>query len=94
MRGLDIRQQKLFTFVSPESRVPRNHPLRPILILANKALKSLSPVFQELYSTVGRPSIPPEQLLRSLLLQILHSIRSERLLIEQLEHNLLFRWFV
>ncbi|MCL2459556.1 MAG: IS5/IS1182 family transposase, partial [Desulfobulbus sp.] len=78
MRGLDIRQQKLFTFVSPESRVSRDHSLRPILILANKALKDFSPVFQELYSTVGRPSIPPEQLLRSLLLRILHSIRSER----------------
>ena len=77
MRGLDIRQQKLFTFVSPESRVPQDHPLRPILILANKALKDLSPVFQELYSAVGRPSIPPEQLLRSLLLQILYSIRSD-----------------
>jgi transposase len=94
MRGPDIQQQKLFSYLSPESRVPLTHPLRPIRILADKALKELSPVFRELYSRIGRPSIPPEQLLRSLLLQILYSIRSERMLAEQLDYNLLFRWFV
>lgn len=94
MRGSDIQQQKLFSYVSPEARVPQSHPLRPILSMADKALKELSPVFSELYSVVGRPSIPPEKLLRSLLLQIFYSIRSERMLVEQLDYNLLFRWFV
>ena len=92
MRGSDIQQQKLFSYLSPESRVPQTHPLRPIRIMADKALKELSPIFRELYSRTGRPSIPPEQLLRSLLLQILYSIRSERMLAEQLEYNILFRW--
>ena len=94
MRGPDIQQQKLFSYLSPDSRVPQTHPLRPIRIMADKALKELSPMFRELYSRTGRPSIPPEQLLRSLLLQILYSIRSERMLAEQLDYNLLFRWFV
>ena len=94
MRGPDIQQQKLFSYLSPDSRVPQTHPLRPIRIMADKALKELSPMFRELYSRTGRPSIPPEQLLRSLLLQILYSIRSERMLTEQLDYNLLFRWFV
>ncbi len=94
MRGSDISQQKLFSYLSPDSRVPQTHPLRPIRIMADKALKELSPVFRELYSKTGHPSIPPEQLLRSLLLQILYSIRSERMLAEQLDYNLLFRWFV
>jgi len=94
MRGADIQQQKLFSYLSPDSRVPQTHPLRPIRIMADKALKELSPVFRELYSRIGRPSIPPEQLLRSLLLQILYSVRSERMLAEQLDYNLLFRWFV
>lgn len=82
------------SYLSPESRVPQTHPLRPIRIMTDKALNELSPVFCELYSSTGRPSIPPEQLLRSLLLQILYSIRSERMLTEQLDYNLLFRWFV
>jgi len=94
MRGADTQQQKLFSYLSPDSRVPQNHPLRPIRIMADTALKKLSPVFRELYATTGRPSIPPEQLLRSLLLQILYTIRSERMLTEQLDYNLLFRWFV
>jgi len=94
MRGPDVQQRKMFSYLSPDSRVPQNHPLRPILIMADKALTELSPIFRELYAKTGRPSIPPEQLLRSLLLQILYSIRSERMLVEQLDYNLLFRWFV
>jgi len=82
------------SYFSPESRVPQTHPLRPIRTMADKALEELSPVFRELHLTITRPSIPPEQLLRSLLLQILYSIRSERMLVEQLDYNLLFRWFV
>ena len=94
MRGPDIQQEKLFSYLSPESRASQTHPLRPIRIMADKALKELSPIFRELYSRIGRPSIPPEQLLRSLLLQILYLVRSERILAEQLDYNLLFRWFV
>ena len=94
MRGPDIQQEKLFSYLSLKSRVPQTHPLRPIRIMADKALKELSPIFRELYSRIGRPSIPPEQLLRSLLLQILYLVRSERILAEQLDYNLLFRWFV
>jgi len=94
MRGHDIQQQKVFSYLSPESRVPQDHPLRPIRTMADTALKKLSPVFLERYATTGRPSIPPEQLLRSLLLQIFYTIRSERMLVEQLDYNLLFRWFV
>ena len=72
MRGTDTHQQMLFSYISPEARVPQDHPVRPIRKMADKALKELSPVFRELYATVGRrPSIPPEKLLRSLLLQIL-----------------------
>ncbi|MCL1981167.1 MAG: IS5 family transposase [Proteobacteria bacterium] len=94
MRGHDIHQQKVFSYLSPEARVPQDHPLRPIRTMADAALKKLSPVFHELYAKTGRPSIPPEQLLRSLLLQIFYTIRSERMLVEQLDYNLLFRWFV
>lgn len=94
MRGSDCQQQMMFSYISPEARVPKDHPLRPIQAMANMALKELSPIFKELYSRIGRRSIAPEKLLRSLLLQILYSIRSERMLVEQLEYNLLFRWFV
>lgn len=94
MRGSDVQQQMLFSYISPEARVPQNHPLRPIREMTNKALEELSPLLKEMYSKVGRPSIAPEKLLRSLLLQILYSIRSERMLVEQLDYNLLFRWFV
>lgn len=79
MRGSDIQQQKLFSYLSPDSRVPQTHLLRPIRIIADKALMELSLVFRELYSQTERPSMPPEQLFRSLLLQILYSIRSERM---------------
>ena len=94
MRGHDHRQQQLFSYISPEQRVPKDHPLRPIKKMVNKALKDLSGRFAEMYSSIGRPSIAPEKLLKALLLQVLFSIRSERMLIEQLDYNLLFRWFV
>jgi transposase len=84
----------MFSYVSPEDRVPQNHPLRPIRTMVDAALKALSPVFDQMYASFGRPSIAPEKLLRALLLQLLYSIRSERMLMEQLEYNLLFRWFV
>lgn len=94
MRGDDQNQQAMFSYISPEARVPKDHPLRPIRIMVDNALVDLAPLFKEMYSHTGRPSIPPEQLLRALLLQILYSIRSERMLVEQLDYNLLFRWFV
>jgi transposase len=84
----------MFSYISPEKRVPEDHPLRLMWVLSDAALKDLSPLFDQLYSRVGRPSIPPEKLLRALLLQVLYTIRSERLLMEQLDYNLLFRWFV
>ncbi len=94
MRGDDNLQEGIFSYISPERRVPSNHPLRPIRKLVDEILKEKSPQFAQLYSHVGRPSIAPERLLRSLLLQIFYSVRSERMLIEQLQYNLLFRWFV
>jgi len=94
MRGEDQQQQAMFSYLSPEARVPKDHPLRPIRIMVDNALADLAPLFREMYSHTGRPSIPPEQLLRALLLQVLYTIRSERMLVEQLDYNLLFRWFV
>jgi len=94
MRGPDTQQSAMFSYLSPEQRVPPGHPLRPIRHLVDTALAGLSPLFDQLYADTGRPSVPPEKLLRALLLQILYSIRSERLLMEQLDYNLLFRWFV
>lgn len=84
----------MFSYLSPEERVPANHPLRRVRPLVNTALAALSSTFDDMYSAVGRPSIAPEKLLKALLLQILFTIRSERLLMEQLSYNLLFRWFV
>ena len=84
----------MFSYLSPEERVPERHPLRPIRLIVDEALAALSPTFSQLYSAFGRPSIPPEKLLRALLLQVLYTVRSERMLMEQLEYNLLFRWFV
>jgi len=84
----------MFSYLSPEQRVPADHPLRKVRQLTDQILKSLSSVFGRMYSEVGRRSIPPEQLCRALLLQVLYTIRSERMLMEQLEYNLLFRWFV
>src|SRR6202140_2464210 len=94
MRGKDTQQSAMFSYVSPERRVPADHPLRPIRAMVDVALKGLSRSFGRMYADWGRPSIAPEKLLRALLLQVLYSIRSERLLMEQLENNLLFRWFV
>jgi transposase len=94
MRGDDNLQEGIFSYISPEKRVPADHPLRPIRKMVDEILKEMSPQFAKLYSNVGRPSIAPERLLRSLLLQIFYSVRSERMLIEQLQYNLLFRWFV
>ena len=94
MRGDDEQTSHMFSYVSPEQRVPADHPLRAIRALTDEALRSLSRRFAGLYSQTGRPSIPPAQLLRALLLQVLYTVRSERLLMEELDYNLLFRWFV
>ncbi|MBB4287979.1 IS5 family transposase [Roseospira goensis] len=94
MRGTDDRTDGLFSYVSCEARVPSEHPLRAIRAITDEALEVLSPEFEGLYSKIGRPSIPPEKLLRALLLQAFYSIRSERQLMEQMDYNLLFRWFV
>jgi len=94
MRGDDHREDHLFSYVSLEHRVPADHPLRTMRALTDAALTRLSCRFEAMYATVGRPSIPPEQLLRALVIQALYSVRSERLLMEQLDYNLLFRWFV
>ncbi len=94
MRGEDPKQEAMFSYVSPEQRVPKDHPLRPIREMVDTILQEMSPRFARLYSHQGRPSIAPERLLRVLLLQIFYSVRSERLLMEQLHYNLLFRWFV
>ena len=94
MRGADEQPGSMFSYVSLEDRVPADHPLRAIRRITDRALERLSPRFGTLYVTFGRPSIAPEKLLRALLLQALYTIRSERLLMEQLDYNLLFRWFV
>ena len=94
MRGDDPKHEHMFSYVTPEQRVRRDHPLRPIRRMTDAALGRLSPRFDQLYSTTGRPSIPPEKLLRALLLQFLYSIRSERLLMEELDYSVLYRWFV
>jgi len=94
VRGPDEQSQHLFSYVSPEKRVPANHPLRAIRQITDRVLAKLSPTFTQIYAKIGRPSIAPEKLLRALLLQVLYTVRSERLLMEQLEYNLLFRWFV
>lgn len=94
MRGPDERQAILFSYRSIEDRIPADHPLRAMRRMIDPLLVELSPRFQELYSKIGRPSIPPEQLLRALLLQVLFTLRSERQLMEQLDYNLLYRWFV
>ena len=94
MRGEDTQQSTMFSYLSPETRVPAGHPLRPIRALLDRVLSRLSARFEQMYAATGRPSIAPEKLLRALLLQILYSVRSERMLMEQLAYNLLFRWFV
>ena len=94
MRGKDEQQLDVFSYVSPEQRVPQDHPLRSLRAMTDEALRDLQPRFNKLYAKTGRPSIAPEKLLRALLLQALYSVRSERMLMEQLDYNLLFRWFV
>jgi transposase len=94
MRGHDIQQGTMYSYLSPEQRVPADHPLRSIRQMVDTVLKRLSPLFEAMYAEGGRPSIPPEKLLRALLLQCLYTVRSERMLMEQLDYNLLFRWFV
>jgi transposase len=94
MRGTDQQQSHVFSYISPEQRVRKDHPLRPIRTMVDEILKQLSPQFDKMYAKVGRPSIPPEQLLRAQLLQMLYSVRSERLLMEEMDYNILFRWFV
>jgi transposase len=94
MRGTDQQQSHVFSYISPEQRVRKDHPLRPIRTMVDEILKQLSPQFDKMYANVGRPSIPPEQLLRAQLLQMFYSVRSERLLMEEMDYNILFRWFV
>src|SRR5215475_2252123 len=94
MRGDDVQQTAMFSYLSPEQRVPVDHPLRAIRDFADGMLAELLETFDEMYSPIGRRSIAPEKLLRALLLQVLYSVRSERLLMEELNYNLLFRWFV
>ena len=94
MRGSDAKQSAMFSYVTLSQRIPEDHPLRSIRLLVERALESMDADFAKLYSVNGRPSIAPERLLRAQLLQVLYSIRSERQLIEQLDYNLLFRWFV
>ena len=95
MRGADRQQSSMSSYISAERPEPNDHPLlRGIRVMTDKALGALGPRFEALYALNGRPSIPPEKLLRALLLQVLYTVRSERLLIEQLDYNFLFRWFV
>jgi transposase len=94
MRGSEREQPTMFSYVALEDRIPADHPLRTLRPVVERALAALSPTFDQIYADGGRPSIPPEQLLRALLLQVLYTIRSERQLMEQLDYNLLYRWFV
>jgi transposase len=94
MRGADYEQSSMFSYISAERRVPKDHPLRAVRAMAHTALTDLNKRFHDMYAALGRPSIPPERLLRALLLQVLYTVRSERLLMEQLDYNFLFRWFV
>jgi len=94
MRGADHQQSRMFSYLSAEERVPKDHPLRAIRAMVDAALRNMGAQFEAIYAKVGRPSIAPEKLLRALLLQVLYTVRSERMLMEQLNYNLLFRWFV
>ena len=94
MRGSDEQTSGMFSYLSPEQRVRPDHPLRAIRRMTDEVLAALSPRFTKMYSDIGRPSIPPEQLLRALLLQSLYTVRSERLLMEEIDYSVLFRWFV
>src|SRR5262245_30371487 len=94
MRGQDHQQSDMFSYLAPEQRVRKDHPLRAIRALADEALDNMSERFDSMYATTGRPSIPPEKLLRAQLIQMLYSVRSERLLMEEIDYSILFRWFV
>jgi transposase len=94
VRGPDEQTNDMFSYLSPEQRVRPDHPLRAIRTMTDQVLRELSPRFRRMYSDIGRPSIPPEQLLRALLLQALYTVRSERLLMEEIDYSILFRWFI
>ncbi len=94
MRGTDRQQADMYRYLSPEERVRASHPLRALRALADEALKNMSKRFDAMYAKTGRPSIPPEKLLRAQLIQMLYSVRSERLLMEEIDYSVLFRWFV
>lgn len=94
MGSKDIQKTAMWSYLWPEERVPADHPLRPLREMVNAVLTALSPEFERSYSVFVRPSIPPERLLRALLLQLLYTVRSERMLMEELNYNMLFRWFV
>src|SRR3974377_1334721 len=94
MRGTDHQQSHMFSYLSPEARVRKDHPLRVIRAMVDEVLRALSPQFDRMYASDGRPSIAPEKLLRAQFLEMLYSIRSERLLIEEIDDSMLFRWFV
>src|SRR4029078_4517280 len=94
MRGQDRQQSSMFSYLSPEQRVRKDHPLRTIRAMADQALVNMSRRFDRMYDKTGRPSIPPEKLLRAPLIQMLYSVRSERLLMEEIDYSILFRWFV
>src|SRR6202020_2131799 len=94
MRGDDQQQNHIFSYLSPEARVRKDHPLRAMRAMVDEVLRALSPQFDRMYARAGRPSIAPEKLLRAQLLQMLYSIRSERLLMEEIDYSVLFRWFV
>src|ERR1700761_5128135 len=94
MRGIDHQQGHVFSYLSSEERVRKDHPPRAVRAMTDEILREMSPVFDAMYATTGRPSIPPEKLLRAQLLQMLYSVRSERLLMEEIDYSMLFRWFV
>ena len=94
MRGVDHQQADMYSYLSPEERVRADHPLRAIRTMADEALRNMSERFDAMYAKTGRPSIPPEKLLRAQIIQMLYSIRSERLLMEEIDYSMLFRWFV
>jgi len=94
MRGIDYQQDDMFSYLSPEQRVRKDHPLRAVRAMTDEILERMSPLFDAMYAEGGRPSIPPEKLLRAQLLQMLYSVRSERLLMEEIDYSILYRWFV
>src|SRR6201996_4773583 len=94
MRGIDHEQGDIFSYISPEQRVRKEHPLRTVRAMTDEILQRMSPLFDAMYAEGGRPSIPPEKLLRAQLLQMLYSVRSERLLMEEIDYSMLYRWFV